>query len=216
MIEAALIICFILSLAASGFFSGTETGFLSVNRARVLHMAREGGVRAKMIEKAISDMGRTTTSILVGNNIANVMFSSVSAALAARLYPQEAVAQAIWGVLAAFLVLFLGEFTPKLLCATRPIQRMIALVPLWNKIDYVLSPIACSVQAAISNILPQREIGSKVTPETVLKILKDRKDGVKLSDFESALIGRIMVLRSKGMDVTPESLLHVLDTEEKD
>ena len=75
MITAALIMAFLLSLAASCFFSGTETGFLSVNRARVLHMAREGGVRAKMIEKAISDMGRTTTSILVGNNIVLVIYT---------------------------------------------------------------------------------------------------------------------------------------------
>ena len=50
-----------------------------------------------------------------------------------------------------------------------------------------------------------------MTPESVLKILKDRKDGVKLSDFESALIGRIMVLRARGESVIPETLLPALD-----
>ena len=45
----------------------------------------------------------------------------------------------------------------------------------------------------------------------MLKILKDRKDGVKLSDFESALIGRIMVLRARGESVIPETLLSALD-----
>ena len=37
------------------------------------------------------------------------------------------------------------------------------------------------------------------------------KDGVKLSDFESALIGRIMVLRARGEFVIPETLLSALD-----
>lgn len=214
MTIAALVAVLVVALAASAFFSGTETGFLSVNRARILHMAREGGVRAKMIEKAISDMGRTTTSILVGNNISNVTFSSASAALAANAFPDSAAAQSAWGVVAAFAVLFLCEFTPKLLCATRPLQRTLALIPVWSRIDLVLAPLGGAVQFIISKILPQREAKSPVTPETVLRILKDRKDGVKLSDLESALIGRLMVLRSKGEVVTPEALLSVIDTDE--
>ncbi len=211
---AALALLLLVALAASAFFSGTETGFLSVNRARILHMAREGGARAKMIQKAISDMGRTTTSILVGNNIANVTFSSVSAALAAKAFPESAAAQSAWGVIAAFTVLFLCEFTPKFLCAARPLQRTLALIPVWNKAERFLAPLGAVMQFIIASLLPQREAKSPVTPETVLRILKDRKDGVKLSDIESALIGRIMVLRSKGADVTPESLLTVIDADE--
>ena len=55
------------------------------------------------------------------------------------------------------------------------------------------------------------EVHSKMTPEAVLKILEDRKDGVRLSDFESALIGRIMVLRAKGEFIVPEAVLSALD-----
>ena len=47
--------------------------------------------------------------------------------------------------------------------------------------------------------------------DELLRILQDRKDGVKLSDFESALIGRIMVLRARGEFVIPETLLSALD-----
>ena len=62
----------LVALSASAFFSGTETGFLSVSRERILHLAREGGRKAKIVQDALSDMGRTTTTLLVGNNIANV------------------------------------------------------------------------------------------------------------------------------------------------
>ena len=48
--------------------------------------------------------------------------------------------------------------------------------------------------------------------ETVcFRVFEDRKDGVRLSDFESALIGRLMVLRSRGEFVTPDALLTALD-----
>ena len=67
------------------------------------------------------------------------------------------------------------------------------------------------MQGVIDRFLPKREARPKMTPEAVLKILEDRKDGVKISNFESALIGRIMVLRAKGEFITPDSLLAALD-----
>ena len=75
----------------------------------------------------------------------------------------------------------------------------------------VFMPVGAAVQLVVERVLPNRETKTKMTPESVLKILKDRKDGVKLSDFESALIGRIMVLRARGEFVIPETLLPALD-----
>jgi hypothetical protein len=103
---------------------------------------------------------------------------------------------------------------PKLLCAARPIARLLMLIPIWVMVSRVLAPLGAALTYVIEMILPNREARSRVTPESVLKILKDRKDGVRLSDFESALVGRIMVLRAKGAEVTPESLLLVLDNDE--
>jgi hypothetical protein len=88
------------------------------------------------------------------------------------------------------------------------------LIPIWVMVSRVLAPLGAALTYVIEMILPNREARSRVTPESVLKILKDRKDGVRLSDFESALVGRIMVLRAKGAEVTPESLLLVLDNDE--
>ena len=81
-----LFLAAITTLAFSAFFSGTETGFLSVSRERILHLAREGGRKAKIVQAALTDMGRTTTTILIGNNIANVAYSSATAAIAAELF----------------------------------------------------------------------------------------------------------------------------------
>ena len=59
------------------------------------------------------------------------------------------------------------------------------------------------------------ELGYKVTSGDLLRILQDRKDGVRLTDFESALISRILVLRRKGEFVTVDSLLRAIDEEER-
>ena len=201
----------VLALAMVAFCAGCETGFLSVRRGRIIHMAREGGVRAKIIYEAISNMGRTTTALLVGNNLAAVCYSSASSALVAALYADSPVVQFGLSFVSALAILFLGEFLPKLLCSARPLRRLLWLAPAWRLFSRVFAPVGAAVQLVVERLLPRRDTKTKMTPESVLKILEDRKDGVKLSNFESALIGRIMALRAKGEFVVPETLLPALD-----
>ena len=59
--------------------------------------------------------------------------------------------------------------------------------------------------------IKRRQSREKVTTKELLRILEDRKDGVRLTDFESALISRILVLRRKNEPVTVERLLDCLD-----
>ena len=49
-----------------------------------------------------------------------------------------------------------------------------------------------------------------LTAHDLVRILQDRRDGVVLSDFESALISRLIVLRVKGKPITPEAILSAL------
>ena len=206
-----LIVAMLFGLTVSAFCSGAETGFMSVSRGRILHLARAGGARAKIVYAAILDMGKTTIALLVGNNVANVIFSSSSAALSAAVFPQSQGLQAFWGALAAIGLLFVGEFFPKLLCSASPLRRILMLAPAWQIFERIFSPAGTVLQRVINCFLPKRETAARVTPEAVLRILEDRKDGVRLSDFESAMVGRIMVLRSKGLEVVPETLLCALD-----
>ena len=199
------------ALALAAFCAGAETGFLSVSRGRVIHIVREGGARAKVIYSAIAELGRTTTALLVGNNLAAVTYSSASTALATVLFAESPFAQGVASVVSALAILFLGEFLPKLLCAARPLRRLLTLAPVWRVFSRIFAPVGSLVQSVVERMLPKRETKPRMTPEALLKILDDRKDGVKLSDFERALIGRILHLRARGEFVVPDTLLPALD-----
>ena len=211
MTALLLVLAIVGSLLLAAFCAGAETAFLSVRRGRVLHMARSGGARAKVIQEALSNLGRTTSALLVGNNLASVAYSSASAALSVVAFPGASSAQSVWSIVAAVVVLFFGEFAPKLLGSARPLRRLLALAPAWRVFAKVFAPVGAAVQGVVCRLMPRRETRERITPATVLKLLHDRKDGVKLSDFESALVARLMVLRSKGEFVTPDSLLSALD-----
>ena len=213
MTTVLLVLVIILTLAASAFFSGAETGFLSVSRARVLHLAREGGRKAKIVQDALKDMSRTTTTLLIGNNLVNVSYSSASAALILAVFADSR-SQSIASFVAACIVLYVSEFMPKLLFAARPLRRTLLIAPTYRVLAIFLSPFTVMAMKVTNLLIPKRESKYKLTPDELLRILQDRKDGVCLSDFESALITRLIVLRIKGRPVTREAVYDALTDDE--
>ena len=214
IVSALLFLAMVFSLVLAAFCAGTETGFFSVNKGRVVHLAREGGSSAKILQRALLDMSNTLTSLLVGNNLAAVAFSSASAALAARAFPDSATGRAAWSVCAAFAVLYLSEFMPKLFFASRPLSRLVKVAPAFRVFYAVLWPLTRAAAWLTGLFVPRGETKYKVTMNDLVRILQDRKDGVRLTDFESALISRILVMRRKGEFVTVDNLLRALDDEE--
>ena len=212
MIEFALALVMLVTLAFAAFCAGAETAFLSVSRERILHMSREGGRKAGIVQRALSDMGRTTTTLLIGNNLAAVAYSAASAALALRLC-SGSVARTAWSFMAAFLVLYVSEFLPKLLCAARPLRRSLMLADVYDYVSRGLSPLTYVALKLTNLFVSGKESKYKMTTKDLIRILQDRKDGVCLTDFESALIGRIIVNRVKGKFVTTDSLMDVLRDE---
>ena len=210
MIEILLFLAAMAALAGAAFCAGAETGFLSVSRERILHLSREGGVKAAKVQRALADMARTTTTLLIGNNLASVGYSSAFAALSARISGSSTTASAVLGFVGAFMLLYCAELTPKLLFAARPLRRILAVAGAYEILAAALKPAVSLAMRFTDLFLPRREQKYKLTSADLLRILQDRKDGVCLTDFESALITRIFVLRAKGSPITRESILDAL------
>lgn len=211
IVSFALGTAMVLSLVLAAFCAGSETGFFSLRKGRVLHLARAGSAAAKTLYAALSDMSATVTSLLVGNNLANVVFSSASAALSARAFPDSALGRGVWGVVAAFAVLYLSEFLPKLFASARPLRRMLMAAPAYSVFAAAIAPLTRVALFVTELFVPRTETREKVTANDLIRILQDRKDGVRLTDFESALISRILVIRKKGEFMTSDALLRALD-----
>ena len=205
-----LIVVILVTLVGAAFCAGSETAFLSVSRERVLHLAREGGRKAKKIEAALADMSHTMTTLLIGNNLATVSYSSATAALTTIVCGENRIGRALASFAAAFLVLYVSEFLPKMLCSARPLRRSLILADAYGALAFVLAPLTRVALFLTGFFVPRHESEYKLTTADLVRILQDRKDGVCLSDVESALISRIIVLRIKGRPITPEAILSAL------
>ena len=105
-----LIILFILILL-SAFFSSAETAFMSVNKIILRSKADEGSKRAGLVLALLDNNTKLLSTILVGNNLVNIIASSLTTTLMIRLFGSTAVGIAT-GILTLIILIF-GEITPK-------------------------------------------------------------------------------------------------------
>ncbi|TKJ39922.1 hypothetical protein CEE37_09295 [candidate division LCP-89 bacterium B3_LCP] len=99
----------IIFLILSGFFAGTETVFLSVNRIRLEGFAHRGLTGAKSAQWFLIKPTRFVLTTLVGNNLVNIAFSSVLA-----VYLIERGVPSVWITpIATITILIFGEIVPK-------------------------------------------------------------------------------------------------------
>ncbi|MFW3145767.1 MAG: hemolysin family protein [Thermoplasmatota archaeon] len=95
----------------SGWFSGTETALTNLGPATIAQMKKEGDRNVKYVIKLKRRMDKTLVTILIGNNIVNIVLSSVAALIANELFAELGVSVMIG--LITFLVIVFGEITPK-------------------------------------------------------------------------------------------------------
>lgn len=209
--SALLAIVMAVSLALAAFCAAVETGVMSVNRGRIMHLVREGSRRAHMLQNAASKMQETLTALLVGNNFAASAYAAASAALGARL--SGGAPHPLWTAASAFGILYLGEFVPKLFFASRPLSRLLKTAPALAAFRAAMKPVTASAMWLTGFFVGRAEHREKVTVGDLVRILQDRKNGARLTDFECALVTRILVLRRKGEPVTVDGLLRAIDSE---
>ena len=106
-------------VAAIGFFSSSETAFLSLSRLKIRQMIRNKKPGARQLEKLHSDMDRLLTIVLIGINFLSTLASSVGTALAISIAGTGCVGLAT-AVITFFITIF-GEIVPKTVAAQSPV-----------------------------------------------------------------------------------------------
>ena len=118
---AAYIIAIILLVFMSAFFSATETSFTSANRARLKLASEDGKKGAKKALKILDNYDRFISTILIGNNVVNILLTTLFTLLfAAIIYYNENLAATVSTIVSTVIVLIFGEITPKTLAKEYP------------------------------------------------------------------------------------------------
>lgn len=102
----------------SAFFSSSETGMMSLNRYRLRHMTKQKHRAAKRVSQLLDRPDRLIGLILIGNNLVNILASSIATVVCIRLFGDYGIAIATFGL--TFIILIFAEVTPKTFAALYP------------------------------------------------------------------------------------------------
>ncbi|MAO33122.1 MAG: hemolysin [Crocinitomicaceae bacterium] len=184
------LIIIIISLLFSVFFSGMELAFLSSSRLKVELDKKSGTIKGKMISYFYNHESTIITSILIGNNLALVVFGVASAKTLDPLvtgvwgFSNAAVVLFLKTVLSTALVLVVAEFLPKTIVQINP-NRSLKLggYPLFivHVLLYLPSKLILLISDTVLNIGKENkenspQIFGKVDLEHFINDLNERID----------------------------------------
>lgn len=137
----------LVSLLFSGFFSGMEIAFVSSNKVRVEIDVKKSGLINRIIDMFYAHKDTLISTLLVGNNIANVVYGMAIAQLCLPLLKaafgdNEAVLLLVQTLISTVIVLFAGEFLPKTMFRINPNRSLRACSPLMLVIYTLLWPVS--------------------------------------------------------------------------
>lgn len=142
MNQVVLIIIIVVCLVFSAYFSATETAFTTLNKVRVKTKADDGNRRAKLVLKLANDYDRLLSTILIGNNIVNILASSMGTLLFIQWCSGNSdLASVLSTIVLTILVLIFGEISPKSLAKEFPETFAFFSAPIINALIYVLLPV---------------------------------------------------------------------------
>ncbi len=202
-------VAILVLLVASAFFSGSETALTAASRGKLRAAADRGSTGAARALKVTEDNERLIGSVLLGNNVVNILSTSLATALLTRVFGDGGVAYAT--LIMTFLVLIFAEVLPKTYAITNSekmasyVARPIAWVIL------IFAPVVSAVQILVRALL--RLVGVKTDPDiNVLAVREEIAGALSLGHSEGVVEkedrDRILGALDLGDRTVEEIMLH--------
>jgi len=149
-------------LVLSGFFSGSETALTAASRGKLRSHADRGSKAAGLALKIKQDDEKLIGAILTGNNLANVIGTSLATAVLTQIFGVNGVAVA--SLVMTFLILIFAEVMPKTYAISAPEKVSALVAPVIAVVIKVLSPVVMSVRFVVRGTL--RIFGVRIDPDS--------------------------------------------------
>lgn len=126
-------------LILSAYFSATETAFSSANGTKLRTLAEKGSKKAKLACELLEHYDKLLSTILIGNNIVNILMASIGTVLFVRHYGDAGAT--ISTVVVTVVVLVFGEISPKSVAKDCAERFAMFSAPILQVFLFVLTPL---------------------------------------------------------------------------
>ena len=186
--DLSTIIALVFLVICSAFFSASETAYTSLNLVRMKRMAADGDARAAKVLKLAERYESLLSSILIGNNIVNILASSLATVLFVRALGNKGVT--VSTLVITVVILLVGEVTPKNIAkehaetiAMKFYPVLFALTKLFTPLNWLLG---CWQKLIGKVVKPAEDRG--YTEEELITIVEEAENEGGIDAHESELI----------------------------
>ena len=210
----AIAVVIVLLLAVSAFFSGSETALTGANPARLHLLAKGGDKRAARAERLIAIKDRVVSSILIGNNLVNILASALATMLFSTLFGGFGVV--VDTVVMTVLVVVFAEVLPKTYALRVP-EALALRVSAAVVADRLFAPLTYTLGRIITFLLPEQTPDEDEGEEALRgAIALHATSGDAEDEAESQMLGSILDLEDVAVDeiMTHRSQIESLDLDQ--
>ena len=184
-----LYLLLVLLVLLSAFFSSSEIAYATASRLRLQNDAENGSKRASRAMWITDHFTGFLSTILVGNNLVNIAFSSAMTALMVNVY--GASGETIAPIASTLVLLIFGEIIPKI-AGTSQADRLVRVYTYPLRFFMILfKPVTALVTRIVdrlSKLWTSEEAEPEVTDEELVSILETIEDEGVFTEQESELI----------------------------
>jgi Mg2+/Co2+ transporter CorB len=163
----------LLLLVFSAFFSGSETALTAASRGKLRAQADKGSRGAQAALDITEDNERLIGSVLLGNNLVNILAASLATAMFTRAFGESGVALAT--LVMTLMVLIFAEVLPKTYAITNSESAAAAVAPLIRVVVTVFAPIVGAVRLLVRGVL--RLFGVQIDPDSHIMAVREEIAG---------------------------------------
>ncbi|SHE45502.1 Mg2+ and Co2+ transporter CorB, contains DUF21, CBS pair, and CorC-HlyC domains [Loktanella atrilutea] len=196
-------------LVMSGFFSGSETALTAASRGKLRAAADRGSNGAQTALEVTEDSERLIGSVLLGNNVVNILATSLATALLTTTFGPNGVALAT--VVMTLLVLIFAEVLPKTYAITNPESTASLVARPIKVVILVFSPLVAAVRYFVRGVL--YVFGVRTDPDShILAVREEIAGALQLGHSEGVVEkedrDRILGALDLGERTVEEVMLH--------
>ena len=138
-------------LILSAFFSGSETALTASTRSRLTGLNIKGKKNAQIAINLLNDKESLIGAILLGNNLVNILASSLATSLLIKMFGDSGVAYAV--LIMTVLIVIFAEILPKSYAISNSEKMALTISPIIRPFVFFLSPITWLMEKIVHGIL---------------------------------------------------------------
>ena len=183
------IIILVILVLTSAFFSAAETAYTGANKIRLRSRAENGSKKAQRALDIIGRYDRTLTTILIGNNIVNILTSALATVLCIELFGSRGTLVATVAV--TVIVLIFGEILPKTVSKLHAENFACAISGIMTVLILLFTPFSAFfllIQKGAAFLFRGKSEEVSMTEQELIQIIDEIEDEGVLEEQESDLV----------------------------